>query len=387
MNRKLVVAIFLFFLMEARAGAAASDEWTWEISVIPPDSGWESIEGSSIKATLGWFEKEINQNPTGLLEHDIRFVYSGVITETNISSESELLKASKSVAILNFASDEINRSFVPLLGRGGKPMLLAYGEDIWLYDGMLPYPYVFALDFYRDYRTRALVDYAVKVFNPSVTNRISMIVSRFSLNEEREAKLCERFLSGLDIESLIFWTDASNFNTFRLLEEEIKASMTGVLFCYVGSMATREIWRGVRGLDSQYQLWYPGTPNDSFLSYNGIVFADQTMKLPEEGGFIAIKRKLWGTRAVDVKDEVTAGRAYALASWLIDSIRKAKRAEPDILIYSLASAAEVPFGNQKLDISPDTHRPLVRDIYIMRIMDKKYDLIEILKVNGLNIAE
>lgn len=379
---------FSFFLFEICANAASSDEWTWEVSVIPPDSGWDSEEGRSIRATLGWFEKEIKNDPVGLLEHDLKFVFiEDILSEDLLPQLAADLKKSKSIAVLNFASDEINRLFIPMAGNAEKPMLMAHGEDVWLFNGLLPYPYIFSIELYRDYRTAALIKYAQKTFDSSATNRIAVVASRFSLNEEREAKICERLLDGLGISPLTFWTDASNFNTFRLLEDEIRSSMAGVLFCYVGSMATREIWRGVRGLDSRYQIWYPGSPNESFLSYDGIVFADQAMKLPSEGNFVAVKRNLWVTRAVDVRDEVAAGKTFALASWLIESIKKAKSVEPGVLIHFLASAPGVPFGSQTFDISPTTHRPIARDIYILRVANKQFNLTETIKIEGLTSPE
>ena len=390
LKKTLILFLSLYFTIPCSlfptpcALAAVSDEWTWKIFAVPPDSGWGSEEGRSIEATLTWFKKEINNDPNGLLDHDIDFIYmEKPITAQTVVSGASMIKNSKCIATLNFASDEINCLLVPLLGNGKMPVLLSHGEEVWLMDGALPYPPVFALQLYRDYRTAALAEYVKKVFVPSNNNRIAIVGSRFSLNEEREARICEDILSGMALPVISFWTDSSAFNTFRLLESEIESSSTGILFCYVGSMATREIWRGVRGLNSQFQIWYPGTPNELFSSYNGIVFADQSKKDIEEGIFISLKRKLWVSRAVDVKDGAAAGNAYALVSWLLEAIKKGKTADSDVLVYSLANAENIPFGNQTLNISSETHRPVSRNVYIMRIIDKAYELIDILKVKGL----
>jgi len=380
------VAFILFFAfsLDNTACAAASDEWTWKVFVVPPDSGWGSEEGSSIRATLTWFEREINTDPYGLLDHDIAFVYmESPITEDTVVRDASVIKNSKCIATLNFASDEINRLLVPLLGYGGMPVLLANGEGVWLMDGALPFPYVFALQLYRDYRTAALAEYAKKVFVPAINNRIVIAASRYSLNEEREARICEDLLSDMDFPAISFWTDSSTFNTYNLLMSEVRSESAGILFCYVGSMATREIWRGVRGLESQFQIWYPGIPNELFTSYNGIIFADQSMKDVEEGVFVNLRRKLWVTRVIDVKDEAAAGNAYALVSWLFDAIRKGKRVEPDVLAHYLARAENISFGSQTLNISSETHRPEFRSVYIMSIIDKVYRLIDVLKVYGL----
>ncbi|MCL1875186.1 MAG: hypothetical protein FWF87_02870 [Synergistaceae bacterium] len=379
----LLILLFIYVFCNT-AYAAASDDWTFRIYVVPPDAGWDSEDGRSIKATLAWFEKEINQDPNGLIDNDIAFIYmEKPVTLDTVEKDATKIKNSKCIAALNFASDEINRLLVPLLGYGKIPVLLSEGEEVWLKDGTLPYPYVFALQLYRDYRTVALVEYAKKVADLSANHLIAVIGSRFSRFEEREAMICEDLFSLMNWPVVSFWTDSSAFNTYRLIESEIKSTSAGILFCYVGSMATREIWRGVRGLESQFQLWYPGVPNELFTSYNGIVFADQSMKDMEEGVFIGIKRKLWATRAVDVKSEAAAGKAFALVSWLFEAIRKGKRVDADVLIYYLANAENIPFGKETLNISEKTNRPEFRNVYIMRIIDKAYKLVDILKIKGL----
>ena len=380
----VMFVVFFSFNFYNTAYAAASDEWTWKIFVIPPDSGWDSEGGRSIKATLTWFEKEINNDPNGLLDHDIAFVYlEEPITESTIVRDASAIINSKCIAALNFASDEINRLLVPLLGYGKMPVLLSHGEEVWLMDGALPYPYVFALQLYRDYRTAALAEYARKVFVPDSNNRIVIVASRYSLNEEREANICDDIISNMALPAISFWTDSSTFNTYNLLMSEVSSESAGILFCYVGSMATREIWRGVRGPESQFQIWYPGIPNELFISYNGVVFADQSMKDLEGGIFVDLKRKLWVTRAVDVRDEIAAGNAYALVSWLFEAVNTGKNVESDVLVYYLANAEKIPFGNKTLNISSETHRPEFRDVYIMRIIDKTYKLIDTLRVKGL----
>ena len=379
----LLILFFTFSYCNS-AYAVASEDWTLKVFVIPPDTGWDCEDGSSIRATLAWFEREINLDPDGLLEHDVNFIYmEKPITAETIVKDASTIINSKCIAALNFASDEINRLLVPLLGYARIPVLLSHGEDVWLLDGTLPYPNIFALQLYRDYRTVALFEYAKKSFTPSADNRVAIIGSRFSLNEEREAVICEDLFSGINWPVISYWTDSSTFNTFSLLQSEIQSGQAGILFCYVGSMATREIWRGVRGLDSPFQIWYPGTPNDFFASYNGIVFADQSMKDIEENIFISLKRKLWITRAVDVKSITAAGNAYALVSWLFEAIRKGKRVEPDLLVYYLANTENIPFGNQTLNISSKTHRPEFRNVYILRIMDRFFELVDILLIKGL----
>jgi len=196
MNKRILcflAVLILLFVFYDTAYAAASNDWTIKIFVIPPDAGWDSEEGLSIRATLTWFEKDINQDPNGILDNDVAFIYmEKPVTEKTLARDASIILNSNCVAALNFASDEINRLLVPLLGYGKIPVLLSQGEEIWLMDGELPLPYIFALQLYRDYRTIALFEYAKRVFVPSIINRVAIIGSRFSYNEEREATICER---------------------------------------------------------------------------------------------------------------------------------------------------------------------------------------------------
>jgi hypothetical protein len=72
-----------------------------------------------------------------------------------------------------------------------------------------------------------------------------------------------------------------------------------------------------------------------------------------------------------------------LVSWLFEAIKKGKRVDPDVLIYFLANTENIPFGNQTLNISEKTHRPEFRSVYILRVIDNVYNLVDTIKVKGL----
>jgi hypothetical protein len=185
--------------------------------------------------------------------------------------------------------------------------------------------------------------------------------------------------------------DASVTDTFSLVEQEIKNDSDGVLISYVGGMASKEVWRGITGYASPYRLWYGGAPDASFRSFKGMIFADQNMYLEERGGFEQLKRDLWMSRTVSVSDKAAAGRANALAIWLIQALeaipeRNVENAESPAqreLLSQLESAKGIPFGAQVLDIDGKTHRPRRRNVRILEVRDRNFTVLDTLDVEGL----
>jgi hypothetical protein len=152
-------------------------------------------------------------------------------------------------------------------------------------------------------------------------------------------------------------------------------------------MGTKEIWRGIMGHQSPYRIWYGGAPDRSFLSYKGMIFADQNMYLDERGGFEQMKRDLWSSRALSVPDKVAAGRANALALWLIQALRGLPGAldslDKNALLSLLAEARDIPFGAKTLNIDRDTHRPRERQVYILEVRGRNFFVLDTLEVRGL----
>jgi hypothetical protein len=243
-------------------------------------------------------------------------------------------------------------------------------------------PFVFALDLFRDYRCRAFANYASKTMEPSA--RLGVIGSRFTLNEEREAKICFDLFSDAGFMPMPYWVDASVTDTFGMVEQEIKDYSNGVLISYVGGMSSKEIWRGIMGHQSPYRLWYGGVPDRSFLSFKGMVFADQNLFLDGLGGFEALKRDLWTSRVLFVADKVAAGRADALAMWLIRALHALPGTSDSSGLFSrLENVRGIPFGNQILDVNPRTHRPRSRRVWILEVRDREFFVVDTLDVEGL----
>jgi hypothetical protein len=286
---------------------------------------------------------------------------------------------------MSFASNPVDRELAGAGRVGGLPLLLAGGEGVLLFERGKLIPHVFALDLFRDYRCQAFADYASKVAEKN--SRLGIFGARFTLNEEREAKICFDLFSEAGFMPMPYWVDASVTDSFGMVEQEVLEYSNGILISYIGSMGTKEIWRGVMGHQSPYRIWYGGAPDRSFLSFGGLVFADQNMYLDARGGFEQLKRDLWSSRVLSVPDKVAAGRANALALWLIQALRALpgpfERVDRGALLSLLGGARDIPFGAQNLSIDRETHRPEKRQVYILEIRSRSFFVLDTLDVRGL----
>jgi hypothetical protein len=359
--------------------------------VIPPDEGWQSEKGISIQKALQWHEAEISESGDGIRGRDLRFVFLPPLTEDSARSFS-LPPAPRAVAVMSFASNHVDRELAgraagSKLSLSGLPLLLAGGEGVPLSERGRPVPYLFALDLFRDYRCRAFLDYASKIAEKD--SRLGVIGARFTLNEEREAKICFDLFSAAGFMPMPYWVDASVTDSFGMVEQEIVDYSNGILISYIGSMGAKEIWRGIMGHQSPYRIWYGGAPDKTFLSYKGMIFADQNMYLDERGGFERLKRDLWSTRAMAAPDKVAAGRASALALWLIQALKALpgsgalENFDKNALLSLLAEARDIPFGVQTLNIDRDTHRPAERLVFILEVRGRNFFILDTLAVRGL----
>ena len=94
---------------------------------------------------------------------------------------------------MSFASNPVDRSLISRVAGSGLPFLMAGGEGVSLLEQGRPVPWLFALDLFRDYRCQAFSDYASKIAEKDA--RLGIIGARFTLNEEREAKIYFDLLS------------------------------------------------------------------------------------------------------------------------------------------------------------------------------------------------
>lgn len=387
---KFFSVLVAFFLLSGmglpqKAFCARQDEsWVWNVLVVAPQGGWESDAGRSVRAALSWHEAEIDESGSGVRGHDLRFVYLPPMDEDSVAA-APLPADPRTVAVMSFAAPEVDRSLIAKMAPLGIPLLLAEGEEVPFHrsDGRL-LPFVFALDLFRDYRSGAFAAYAVRTLTPQ--NRLALMGSRFTVDQEREAKLCQSLLLDAGFMPMPYWVDASVSDTFALIAEEVQSSGQGVLIAFLGNMAVKEMWRAFMHAFTPWRLWHCGRPDGSFLSFRGMVFADQNLFLEEHGGFQDLKRRLWNTRALRVTDSVAAGRADALAQWLIQGLNAlpgpAESLDRPALLDRLSRAEQVPFGNQRLDVNPELHRPRRRQVYILEIRNRSYSLLDTIPTQG-----
>ena len=366
------------------AWAQQDKGWTWKVLVVAPVGGWEGNAGRSVRSALSWHEAEIDESGTGVRGHDLRFVYLPPMDEGSAAAAS--LPADKhTVALLSFAAPEVDRILIGRAATLGVPLMLAGGEEISFHgaDGRL-LPFVFGLDLFRDYRSEALAAYAVKTLTPQA--HLALMGSRFTVNQERESKLCQSLLLDAGFMPMPYWVDASVTDTFALLAEEVESSGQGVLVAFMGNMAAKEMWRTFMRTLTPWRLWHCGRPDESFLSFQGMVFADQNLFLEKHGGFQDLKRRLWNTRTLQAPDSVAAGRADALAQWLIQGLSALpgplESLDRPALLDRLGRAERIPFGNQVLDVNPKLHRPRRRQVYILEIRERNYLLLDTLSTQG-----
>lgn len=391
--RKIFAALVIFLCavnINQAFCAPSSHDWVWNVLVIPPSTGWENDPGKSISTALSWSEREISESSTGVGGHDVNFIRlqlpessDNPIRDLNINIDT------RTIAVMSFAlSPDDDRILVSRLAGRDIPLFLAGGENVLIDRGGRPLTNVFALDLYRDYRCSAFAEYARRIYNHE--KRIALAASRFTVNQEREAKICYAMLDNLGFMPMPYWADASVKDTYAMMSEEIESfegEQAGVVISFMGGMGAREIWRNFMRLRTNWRLWNCAEPDNTYLSCRGMIFADQNILLNSLGGFMDTRRLLWRTRAMRVDDNVAAGRAIALCEWL----KKAVELMPqpvdtmpgNLLLRNLERVQGIPFGNQVLNISASLHRPSSRNVFIAEVRDKEYTNLDVVNIRGL----
>ena len=371
------------------AFCAQSHSWVWNVLVIPPSGGWETEPGKSINTALTWCEREISESSNGIGGHDVKFLRAEISGDVVSYQGLGLHYGRDTIAVMSFAGlPELDRVLVSRMAGRDVPLILAGGESVVIDRGGRPIANIFALDLFRDYRAAAFTEYARRLYDSK--KRIAVAGSRFTVNQEREAKICYDLLDKAGFMPMPYWADASVRDTYGMMAEEIESfegEEAGVVISFMGSMASREIWRNFMRLRSNWRLWNCAEPDSTYLSCRYMIFADQNISLATHGGFIETKRMLWRDRALQVNDPVAAGKAITLYEWLkravelmpqpVDNMPRAQ------LLVNLGRVQGVPFGNQVLNMSPGLHRPAERDAYIVEVRNREYSYLDTVRVRGL----
>ncbi len=359
-------------------------DWVWNVLVIPPSGGWNTEPGISINTALSWVEREISESSNGIGGHDVHFTRLNISGDLASVQKLRLDIGTHTAAVMSFAlASDVDSALVARLAGRDVPLMIAGGESV-----LIDSRNVFALDLYRDYRAAAFTEYARAIYDKD--KRIALAASRFTVNQEREAKICYNMLDAAGFMPMPYWADASARDSFIMMSEEIESyegEKAGVVISFMGGMGAREIWRNFMRLRSSWRLWNCAEPDDTYLSCRGMIFADQNILLDSAGGFIETKRMLWRSRAMQVSDSVAAGRAVALYEWLKRAVDMMPQPVDNIpraaLLRNLERVQAVPFGRQVLNIAPGLHRPTNRDVYIVDVHERAYRSIDVVNVRGL----
>ena len=375
------------------AFCAQSHSWVWNVLVIPPSGGWETEPGKSISTALTWCERNISESSSGVGGHDVRFVKAEVSGDVESFRKLGLNYGRDTIAVMSFAElPELDRILVSRMAWRDVPLILSGGESVIIDQAGGPIANIFALDLFRDYRTAAFTEYAKRLYDRQ--KRIALAASRFTVNQEREAKICYDLLDRAGFMPMPYWADASARDSFAMMSEEIESfegEQAGVVISFMGSMATREIWRNFMRIRSNWRLWNCAQPDNTYLSCRYMVFADQNIMLSSQGGFIEVKRMLWRDRAMQVNDYVAAGKAIALYEWLKRAVELMPQPVDNMpknqLLVNLGRVQGVPFGNQVLNIAPNLHRPSEREAYIVEVRNREYSYLDTVRVRGLQYVQ
>ena len=365
-------------------------DWVWNVLAVPPSSGWENEPGKSIKTALSWCEKEISESSSGIGGHDVKFILLENPLSSDLPARDIIFNFdAHTVAVMSFTlSPEADRILVSRFAGMNIPLLLAGGENVLIDRNGRPINNIFALDLYRDYRCPAFSQYAAKIYDKE--KRIALAAARFTINQEREAKICYNMLDLAGFMPMPYWADASVKDTYAMMSEEIESfegEKAGIVISFMGSMGAREIWRNFMRLRTTWQLWNCAEPDKMYLSCRGMIFADQNIMLASLGGFIETKRMLWRTRAMQINDTVAAGRAVALYEWFKRAVDLMPQPVDDmprnLLLNNLAGVQSVPFGNQILNINPVLHRPASRNVFIVEVRNHNFYDLDTINTRGL----
>ena len=361
-------------------------DWVWNVLAVPPSSGWDKEPGKSVKTALTWCEREISESSNGIGGHDVKFQF---LSESGDLPSRNAINNPHTIAVMSFSdSPEADKILVSRFAGADIPLMLSGGENVLIDRGGRPITNIFALDMYRDYRCMAFTEYAKRIY--AKDKRIALAASRFTVNQEREAKICYTLLDDAGFMPMPYWTDASARDSYFMMSEEIESyegDEAGVVISFMGSMGAREIWRNFMRIRTSWRLWNASEPDEAYLSCRGMIFADQNILLSTLGGFIETRRMLWRTRAMQVSDTVAAGKAIALYEWLKHAVdimpQPVDRMPRGMLLQNLGRVQGIPFGNQTLNISPSLHRPSARDVFIVEVRNREYSSLDTVRTNAL----
>lgn len=332
--------------------------WALPVVVIPPEKGWDSPEGRSVKSGLTAYEAEVSRARWGIGGYDIVFVEEG---------------REGAIAFLSFVEGREGMKQVEALGRTGPVVLSAFGEDLALQqkDGEV-LPYAFALDLPRGCKGAALgrhvrFGHAGKsfAFMADPLDRYMRPMIKGFMDETKSLKISAFWLqSGVSMESAF--------------AEMKKLKVDGVV-SFLGASDTQYLWAKCRKENLDFFSGLPLWAIPPLLE--GTVAVDQGWPLKEDPAVRSFATKVFDVTRKSVERPEWALRAYAVASWIGNALqysleREDQPGSKDGMRRGMERALPFALGSQVLLPDAATHRPRERKVAILKLQEGKFVLDE-----------
>ncbi len=362
----------------------------WQILVYPPEEGWESEEGLTVRASLEMVAQEVNQRHYGTQNHDIRFLYEPLPLQEDIYALCRpMLQTWRSqavVGVLSFAPDVYNAEFVRAFQDSGLPLLLAYGEELpFRQEYGPPLQYVFALDLYSRFRVAAFAHVAPRMDIPG--KGIGIFSDRLDPVLRRSATYLAEVLSLEDLIPMPLWSAGAMDRDVRPALTEAYHAGVSVLVNVMGLMEALDLWRTLKSMGNPFTLWHAG-PLDPMLEVRSNIFAiSQQWRIFHDSTLRELRSEIWFALHTRPKNLPLMARAYALGTWFVRGLDNAEEVPGPFLAESLARATAIPFGEETLSINPLTHRPFGRVVTLLLSSGSGWNPIKEFKIRSAAFPE
>lgn len=394
------IRFFIFFLVtllgaslvwaqtkSAEPLSGVKEGWGYPVVVIPPQKGWDSADGRSIKLALRLAEHQISAQREGIEGREVTFMFASMDRQEEVRKRLPVWKQMKVAVILSFAGGgATDQTLHRLCAQKGPAVLFAEGENIGLLSAdASPLPYVFALELPFFFKANAFAERATK---EKLSQQVTLFSDVKSTKIARGARLNESLLLGKKIPSSIMWVPAYQQDHFTLAIDEADSGKSATFISWLEGMGTLSIWKKLNTGRLDTRLWYAGKKHPILLDAAGLVLADKDVLLERD-----IKgQKELSMRIRDLfnrvpENPVIAAKAYALGMWAIKGYQAGGEMTAKALTERLALVRQVPLMGEFLDIDPSTHRPISRRVGFLKIADRKYKSDGSVSVFSRNVAE
>lgn len=382
----LCCAVLWGCVAEAAPLSALKEGWGWPVVVLPPEGGWNSPAGQSVKWALRTAEREVSLTHQGVHGRDVVFLYAPVDTKEEALKRLPQWRAMGAGAILCFASGDLEAGLIQACAYQGPSLILAGGEERRIRDPKgKPCPYLFALDLYRNYRANAFAALA----GSQGKELMGILSDPYAVDLARTARLSARFLEKRGVPSRSFWMSGQGDDEMGVRLAEMESSGARRVICWLGGMGTRSLWKTAAYYRKSLKVWHGGPYDPLLQGAEGVLYLEQDAPLQERlKAQDALRWNVLRKTRVRVTDLVLAGKAYALGHWAIGAFLEAGTNAPAPVAAALARNRDVPLLGETLSINPGTHRPHQREVGVMRIRKNQLPLRETsLKVTSQGVVE